>query len=384
MSFCATRDRRGEQGRDAADPGDDRRRLRRASGEAARLHAGHQVDAGRHHRGRVDQGRDRRRALHGVGQPDVQRELRRLADRADEQQQRDAGRRRLADHAGLGREVQVQVADRPDRLEPEEHREHEPPVADAVGDECLLAGGGRRLTLVPERDQQVRTRADALPTEERDQQVLAEDEQRHRQHEQVHVEEELRELRVAVHVPDREQVDQERDARDEQRHRDRQRIRQERHVDLQRIDRNPREQRLDVGPFLLGHGEQVGVRAGRDDERAEHHGRGEIAGERIAHATTEQQDQQKPEQGEGGDQPDDVEHALSQFLPGAAPPSPRGHPARRGRRGCRESLAAGVHPLSSARSSAVAPGRRLRIEMMMPRPTTTSAAATTRTKKTAV
>ena len=51
--------------------------------------AGDQVDAGRHHRRRVDQGADRRRAFHRVGQPDVQRELRRLADRPAEEQQTD-------------------------------------------------------------------------------------------------------------------------------------------------------------------------------------------------------------------------------------------------------------------------------------------------------
>ena len=46
-----------------------------------------QVDARRDHRGRVDQRRDRRRTLHRVRQPDVQRELRRLADRARDQAQ---------------------------------------------------------------------------------------------------------------------------------------------------------------------------------------------------------------------------------------------------------------------------------------------------------
>ena len=70
-------DRGGEEGRGDADDGDQRRRLRRL--QVDRRHARHQVDAGRHHRRRVDQRRDRRRAGHGVGQPDVQRDLRRLA-----------------------------------------------------------------------------------------------------------------------------------------------------------------------------------------------------------------------------------------------------------------------------------------------------------------
>ena len=44
----------------------------------------HQVNAGRDHGGRVDQGADGGRAFHGVGQPDLQRKLGRLADAAEE------------------------------------------------------------------------------------------------------------------------------------------------------------------------------------------------------------------------------------------------------------------------------------------------------------
>ena len=153
----------------------------------------------------------------------------------------------VASVPGLGGVVERAVAHRADGLEGEEHRQHEAPVTDAVGDERLLAGGRGRLAGVPERDQEVRAGADALPTEERDQQVLAEHQQRHREHEQVQVQEELRELRIAVHVADRVQVDQGADPGDEQAHRDRQRIGEERHVDLQRRHRHPREQRLDVG-----------------------------------------------------------------------------------------------------------------------------------------
>ena len=108
---------------------------------------------------------------------------------------------------GLGALVEHGVRQRSDRRERQEHRQHDAPVADAVGDEGLLAGGRRRLAGVPESDQQVRTRADPLPAEERDQQVLAEHEQRHREDEQVQVQEELGELRVAVHVADGEHVD---------------------------------------------------------------------------------------------------------------------------------------------------------------------------------
>ena len=169
--------------------------------------------------------------------------------------------------AGLGAVVDHRVADRADRLERQEHRDHEARVADAVGDERLLAGRRRRRSGLPERDQEVRAGADALPPEERDEQVLAEDEHQHREREQVEVEEELGELRVAVHVADRVQVDQRADAGDEQAHRDAQRIGEERHVDVQRPDRQPREQRDDVGPLLGRLAQQVEEHADGDDER---------------------------------------------------------------------------------------------------------------------
>ena len=54
---------------------------------AARDH----VDAGGDHGGGVDERGDRRGAFHGVGQPDVERDLRGLAGGADEQQQADGG-----------------------------------------------------------------------------------------------------------------------------------------------------------------------------------------------------------------------------------------------------------------------------------------------------
>ena len=77
-------DRGGEEGRDRANDGDD------VPGDRGDLEQGRQqadhVDAGGDHGGRVDQGRDGRRALHGVGQPGVQEELGRLAHGADEEE----------------------------------------------------------------------------------------------------------------------------------------------------------------------------------------------------------------------------------------------------------------------------------------------------------
>ena len=70
-----------------------------------RCHPGHEVDAGGDHRGGMDQGRDRRRAFHGVGQPDVERDLGRLPDGAHEQQQRDRRGRPAAAGAVAARDA---------------------------------------------------------------------------------------------------------------------------------------------------------------------------------------------------------------------------------------------------------------------------------------
>ena len=77
----------GEGDRGRQDRGEDADRGDHApspSGRAGedRVRPGHEVDAGVDHRRGVDEGRHRRRALHRVGQPDVERELGALAHRA--------------------------------------------------------------------------------------------------------------------------------------------------------------------------------------------------------------------------------------------------------------------------------------------------------------
>ena len=66
----------------APDPG-DQESAPPGHGQEERVGPRHQVDAGGDHRRGVDQRGDRRRALHRVGQPDVERELGRLADGAE-------------------------------------------------------------------------------------------------------------------------------------------------------------------------------------------------------------------------------------------------------------------------------------------------------------
>ena len=78
-----------EQGRGGADDCDHAQGERRAVKEHVRAHD--HVDAGGHHGGGMDQGGDRCGAFHRVRQPDVKRNLRRLAGSAEHQQQRNGG-----------------------------------------------------------------------------------------------------------------------------------------------------------------------------------------------------------------------------------------------------------------------------------------------------
>ena len=60
-------------------------------------HARYEIDAGGYHRGGVYERADGRGTFHGVGQPYMEGELRGLAHRAHEQQQRGRGERALPD-----------------------------------------------------------------------------------------------------------------------------------------------------------------------------------------------------------------------------------------------------------------------------------------------
>ena len=175
---------------------DDRQRHRRVR-EQHGVAPDH-VDAGRHHRRRVDQRGDRRRAFHRVRQPDVERNLRRLAGRAEEQQQRrDRHRRRTSRLGRAARQPPRATSWKssvPNVAKISSIAEDEAEVADAVDDERLLAGVGRRLLLEPEADQQVRAEADALPADEHHQEVGAEHEHEHERREQVQVREVARVL----------------------------------------------------------------------------------------------------------------------------------------------------------------------------------------------
>jgi len=106
-------DQRREKSGESPDPGDggqrDRDMRHRVGGGENRKHAGDEKDAGRHHRGRVDECADRGRALHRVRQPDMERELAGFPRRAAEDEECDTIRDSEPDAGGF-RAIAVSAA----------------------------------------------------------------------------------------------------------------------------------------------------------------------------------------------------------------------------------------------------------------------------------
>ena len=193
--------------------------------------AGQQVDTGGDHRRRVDQRRNRRRPFHRIRQPDMQRELRRLAHRARDQTKTEQRHRGLADHQAIEREharLGAAVGERIDRgnvhragaaVDQDQRRQHSQ-VAQSSDQERLLRRGCSRWSMEPESDQQVRGQTDQLPEGEQHQQVVGQDQAQHGSREQRHEGEIAPVAVIAVHIAGRIDLHQQRHpGHDDQHHR---------------------------------------------------------------------------------------------------------------------------------------------------------------------
>jgi hypothetical protein len=274
------------------EPGDEERHGPEHPGELAhvdgeleeRARACDQVDPGGHHRRRVDEGADRRRALHRVRKPGVERDLRRLGHGTAEEPERDEHRERRVVAEGLGRggEDGLEV-ERADLLNEDEEREDEGRIADRVHDERLLARGHGLAPPVPVIDEQVRREADHAPAGQEQEQVPGLDEQEHGEDEERLVGVVAVLLLVAVHVADGVGEDEEADAGDDQHHEDRERVDHDLGADAEIPRRQPRPRRRDLRALLRLTAEQVE----EDRERAE---KGEARSGRCDHARAEARD----------------------------------------------------------------------------------------------
>ena len=235
-----------------------------------RVTASDQVHAGRDHRGRVDQGRHRGGALHGVGEPGVQRQLGGLRERAHQDQQAGRDEGSVVEAKGLLRPGEhSRVVERAGPVEQQEGGDHQADVADHVDHEGLDAGVGGGRAPVPERDEQVGGGAHEGPAHDQQHEVGRQDQHEHREDEEVEVGEVAREAAVAAHVRHGVHVDQERDPADHQAHEHGERIDQDRHVDVEIAGGDVGPRRVDERALVRRVVLQLHEGADRRQERAE-------------------------------------------------------------------------------------------------------------------
>ncbi|UMG92764.1 hypothetical protein [Nocardioides sp. TF02-7] len=194
----------------------------------------HEVDAGLHHRGRVEVGADRGRRRHRGGEPEVEREQRRLADRA-EQHEEDPDR-----HGRTGRRVGHDLGD-PEgaRLDPDEKSADQQREAAEGRDDERLQGGGTAGSLGGVlTDEEVGEDRRQLPEHVEQEQVVGEDQAEHRPGEADEDAGEQPEPRAVVgEVPGAVDQDEGADAGDDEHHHPLQRPHREREVEIE--DRHP-------------------------------------------------------------------------------------------------------------------------------------------------
>ncbi len=179
-----------------------------------RKQAGQQINTGSDHCRGMNLGRNRRRASHGVRQPDGKRQLGRFAGRADQEQnpeRSDHTRRHQKSHGvDLGDRFCAEELKHPDDGNPERG------VADSGDDERLAAGRCVVRVPVPETDQPVGTETDPLPPQVQQRQVFSQHQHQHGKDKNIQQSEVAGIGRVILHIADRVEVNQSADKGDHQ------------------------------------------------------------------------------------------------------------------------------------------------------------------------
>ena len=172
-------------------------------------HARHHKDTRRHHGRRVDQCGDRCGAFHGIWQPSMQRELRRLTHGTNEQangghrDQRPIGARQSlrGKFWQLGKDFSV--VQRAGIGSNQANTQDETKVTYTVDQECLHVGKRGRGLLVIEANQQVRHQAHRFPAKEQLQQVVTHHQHQHGEGKQGDVREETVVTVIFFHITHR-------------------------------------------------------------------------------------------------------------------------------------------------------------------------------------
>ena len=192
--------------------------------------------------------------------------------------------------------------------------EREADVPDAVHDERLLGGQGCRTPAIPEPDQQVARQADQFPGDEDHQEAAGEDQDQHREHEQVEVGEETPVPRVVGHVPDRVDVNEHANRGHDDQQDGRQVVDGETDVDVERLPgRDPlpeldREARVTEAPAQRGHDHDHA-----DQPADDHDTDGQPVG-LFVQPPSEEPRQDESCQGQRRDQDDERLHAVGLLL----------------------------------------------------------------------
>ena len=219
----------------------DVRQHLRCSHDVQREHARYQEHTGYHHRCGMDQGRNRRRAFHRVGQPDVQGEHCRLTGTADKDQAQPPGCRRNTQEAGSGcrrkrRAARSGQVDEVERLGIEgqyQNTQQEAQVGKAGNDKGFLRSGNGRRTGVVKPDEQIRGYAHQFPEDVHLENVGSHHQPEHREGEQREEGVVTRKTPLALHVTQAVDVHHQRHGGDHHQHHARDGIQQYAQVDVQ-------------------------------------------------------------------------------------------------------------------------------------------------------
>ena len=174
----------------------------------------------------MDQGADRGRPFHGIGQPDVERNLGRLADGPAEQKQgNDRGQGHVVaeeQQAFAGQSIHpaedLMILEAAQLGKNQKKTEDEAEIAEAVDNKGLLAGIGSGRFLVIKSDQQIGGKADRLPAEKKLEKVVAQDQHEHGKGEKAQVSEKSVIPVFPLHVAHRIDMHQRADTGDHQQH----------------------------------------------------------------------------------------------------------------------------------------------------------------------
>ena len=189
--------------------------------------------------------------------------------------------------------------------------EGEADIANAIGDERLLACEAGFALGVPEADEQVRREADELPRREDDEQVVRENQQEHREHEEVEIGEEAPIAGVVTHVANAVEMDKRTHRRDDDQERPGERVHVEAEIEGEVAGGDPGEERerRPSGPELAEEGgdREAHRRGPRGDDRAERHDVSEPAEAASDRRGKGEADKRKEEQERcvAGEHPDD-------------------------------------------------------------------------------